>query len=428
MTVWFTNAEVSRHLPAGEQRRSSHGVILPRILSAGTVTRRAVEPLWLTASNAYDDRVGSELKSMIQAPTGYKFVGADVDSQELWIAAILGDSYFARIHGCTAFGWMTLQGKKSDGTDMHSRTASTIGISRDQAKIMNYGRIYGAGLPFAQRLLMQFNRKLTADEAKKKAQMMYSTTKGVKGYFLSSLGLKLYKEYATLTSDECVDDDTKDSVILSKGELLKILFETNSPYWTDDLIERSTWFGGTESDMFNKLEEIAQSPEPATPVLGCRISRALEPSYAKNDFMTSRINWVVQSSAVDYLHMLLVCMHWLCETYDIDARFSISIHDEVRYLVKDEDRYRCVLALQIANLLTRAMFAHHLGMDDLPQSVAFFSSVDVDTVLRKEVVMDCKTPSNPHGLHKGYGISPGESLDIHEILRKTNGSLTKEMK
>ena len=45
------------------------------------------------------DRIGSELKAMIQSPPGYHFVGADVDSQELWIAAILGDSQFASIHG-----------------------------------------------------------------------------------------------------------------------------------------------------------------------------------------------------------------------------------------------------------------------------------------------------------------------------------------
>ena len=44
------------------------------------------------------DRVGSEMKSMIQSPPGYHFVGADVDSQELWIAAIIGDSKH-RIHG-----------------------------------------------------------------------------------------------------------------------------------------------------------------------------------------------------------------------------------------------------------------------------------------------------------------------------------------
>lgn len=69
---------------------------------------------------------------------GYKFVGADVDSQELWIAALLGDAYFMGEHGATAMGWMTLQGKKSDGTDMHSRTAHTTNISRDHAKVLDW--------------------------------------------------------------------------------------------------------------------------------------------------------------------------------------------------------------------------------------------------------------------------------------------------
>lgn len=70
-------------------------------------------------------------------------------------------------------------------------------------------------------------------------------------------------------------------------------------------------------------------------------------------FMTSRVNWVVQSSAVDYLHLMLVAMRWLFEEFAIDGRFCISIHDEVRYLVREEDRYRAALALQITNLLTR---------------------------------------------------------------------------
>jgi len=35
--------------------------------------------------------------------------------------------------------------------------------------------------------------------------------------------------------------------------------------------------------------------------------------------------------------------------------------------VSSKDKYRAALALQITNLLTRAMFAHKLGMSDLPQ-------------------------------------------------------------
>ena len=46
----------------------------------------------------------------------------------------------------------------------------------------------------------------------------------------------------------------------------------------DCLLER-VWVGGSESHLFNKLESIAMSELPCTPVLGCCISKALEPKY-----------------------------------------------------------------------------------------------------------------------------------------------------
>ena len=48
----------------------------------------------------------------------------------------------------------------------------------------------------------------------------------------------------------------------------------------------------------------------------------------------------------------------------------------------------------------------------MSQSVAFFSAVDVDLVLRKEPTMDCKTPSNPLGLEKGHNIPHGVCVQI----------------
>ena len=47
------------------------------------------------------------------------------------------------------------------------------------------------------------------------------------------------------------------------------------------------------------------------------------------------------------------------------------------------------------------MFAYKLGLNDLPQSVAFFSAVDIDRCLRKEVTMDLSLihisePTRPH--------------------------------
>ncbi|CAF2224718.1 unnamed protein product [Rotaria magnacalcarata] len=372
LSYWENNEKRIKSQMAVQIKDDGTAIILPRVVVSGTVTRRAVEPTWLTASNAQTDRIGSELKAMVQAPSGFCFVGADVDSQELWIASILGDAQFAGMHGSTAFGWMNLQGKKKDGTDLHSKVAALVGISRDQAKVFNYGRMYGAGKAFAEKLLMQFNHQLSASEANTKANFMYSQTKGIK--------------------------DRK----------------------------RDLWEGGSESEMFNSLETIARDESPKTPVLNCRISRALEPHNVSDGYMTSRINWVVQSSAVDYLHLMLVCMKWLIDTYDIRCRFVLSIHDEVRYICHVDDRYRACLALQITNLLTRAMFASCLNMNDLPASVAFFSSVDVDQCLRKEPYMDCKTPSNPLGLEVAYDIRKGESLTIADILKVTDGQLQQK--
>lgn len=47
----FNNLSVSqRHKEFDKEGR--YGAILPQVITAGTVTRRAVEPTWLTASNA----------------------------------------------------------------------------------------------------------------------------------------------------------------------------------------------------------------------------------------------------------------------------------------------------------------------------------------------------------------------------------------
>lgn len=350
----------------GSQKRQPSGdlgYILPQVIPMGTITRRAVENTWLTASNAKANRVGSELKSMIKAPPGYCFVGADVDSQELWIASLVGDAQF-RLHGGNAIGFMTLEGTKAAGTDLHSKTAKILGISRNDAKVFNYGRIYGAGLKFASTLLRQFNANLSEKETQEIATRLYKETKGTK------------------TSRKALND-------------------------------RSFWRGGTESFVFNRLEEFAEQERPRTPVLGAGITEALMRRYInKGGFMTSRINWAIQSSGVDYLHLLIISMDYLIRRFNINARLAITVHDEIRYLVKEEDKYRGAMALQVANVWTRAMFSQQMGINDLPQSCAYFSAVDIDHVLRKEVDMDCVTPSHPSK------IPHGESVTINQLLDK----------
>ncbi|KAI1104211.1 DNA polymerase family A [Jackrogersella minutella] len=345
------------------EKNKAEGYILPQIIPMGTVTRRAVENTWLTASNAKKNRVGSELKAMVKAPPGYCFVGADVDSEELWIASVVGDATF-KLHGGNAIGFMTLEGTKAAGTDLHSRTAAILNITRNDAKVFNYGRIYGAGVKFAATLLRQFNPNLSEKETLDVAAKLYTTTKGTK---------------------------------------------TNRKA----LYKRPFWRGGTESFVFNKLEEFAEQDRPRTPVLAAGITEALMARFvSKGGFLTSRINWAIQSSGVDYLHLLIVSMDYLTRRFNIQARLAISVHDEIRYLVKNEDKYRAAMALQISNLWTRAMFAQQVGINDLPQSCAYFSAIDIDHVLRKEVNMDCVTPSHP------TPIPSGESIDILQLLEK----------
>ncbi len=73
--------------------------------------------------------------------------------------------------------------------------------------------------------MIQFDPQLTAAEASKKAKIMFDNTKGKK----------------TL-----IDEKIK-------------------------------WDGGTESEMFNKLEEIAKQKKPRTPILNAAITKCLEP-------------------------------------------------------------------------------------------------------------------------------------------------------
>ncbi|KAF0763358.1 DNA polymerase subunit gamma-1, mitochondrial [Aphis craccivora] len=403
LSYWRNNRErVEGQIVVWTDKSKGYGAIIPQVVVCGTLTRRAVERTWMTAANAIDERVGSELRSMIQSPPGYSLVGADVDSQELWIASVIGDSYYGKEHGATAFGWMTLSGRKSDGTDMHSSTAKAIGITRDNAKVLNYARIYGAGKPFSERLLKQFNPDISPAQAKQKAIAMFNMTKGN----------RIYKLHDTVLPEVKKREHSR----LGAQELCNIYNKS-----VDELFNKPIWSGGSESAMFNSLEQIACSKQPKTPFLESRLSRALEMNGVDIDkYIPTRINWVVQSGAVDFLHLMLVCMRWLIHP---NVRFCLSFHDEIRYLVPDEHRYQTALALHVTNLLVRAFCVKKLGMTDLPQSVAFFSSVEVDTALRKDALNDCITPSNPHGLFKGYGVPLGQSLDIIKAIELSGGNI-----
>jgi DNA polymerase gamma 1 len=442
ITVWF-----------GEDAKI--GAIAPAIIPAGTVTRRATHKLWLTSTSPKDKIIGTNLKSMIECTDGWKIVGADVDSQEQWLAALLGDFVSGEGKaGATPFANMLLAGSKSDNSDLHSVVARQVGIRRDDAKLLNYARLYGAGKDHA----IEFLKKqafIEENSARNYSEKLFSTTKGVEKTY-RELNPALKEEFNEFLRTEC-PNKYKNQRIIQQGRIflptythtdgqLSELFESYMKQkrnahkmsgheyvmflvnlYPDYPNSVSLFKDGFESATFNFLEIKALEDCPETPILGCRLSQALEalPSDVpdadlfKRRYKRTVINWVIQSSAVDFLHMLLVCMKWLCEKYQINARFVLSIHDEIRYMVPDEDKYRCALALTLSNMYVRAAISQKLGINELPKSIAFFSQVDVDTVLRKEVNQKCKTPD-------GRDIPFGEALDMKKIIEKTGGTLEKQ--
>jgi DNA polymerase gamma 1 len=137
--------------PVGSQERHNnfleYGAIVPKLAPAGTLTRRAVERLWMVGTNPERNRVGSELKAMVQSPPGFVFVGADVDCEEQWLAAVLGDRLASRGSGkpgSCEFSRMLLAGDKAKGTDMHSVHVSAAKLWNNGVLCSGHG-IHGRG-------------------------------------------------------------------------------------------------------------------------------------------------------------------------------------------------------------------------------------------------------------------------------------------
>ena len=83
---------------------------------------------------------GKECRSLFKARPGYQLVGCDADALELRCLA----GYMALYDG-GKYVKTVLEGKKEDGTDMHTLNARVLGCDRDTAKTWFYAFIYGAG-------------------------------------------------------------------------------------------------------------------------------------------------------------------------------------------------------------------------------------------------------------------------------------------
>jgi DNA polymerase gamma 1 len=156
--------------------------------------------------------------------------------------------------------------------------------------------------------------------------------------------------------------------------------------------------GGSDSGCFNYMEEIAMRTRvPQLPCLGTKISTAMRPSAVGNDFKTGRVNWTIQSSGAEILSIFLTSVHWLAAEYKIPARFILSIHDEIWFMTPDRYAEQFAVLFQIAHMYTWSLFQSSVDIPELPLSRAYFSSVAIDTRIRKSPKERTVTPSNPGG-------------------------------
>lgn len=324
-------------------------VTVPEILCHGTVTRRTVEPLFATMCKTKKWRIGTELKTRVKAPQGWKIVGADFDGQEMQIASIYSDKWEGGFVGCSPFGHNVLSGSKEDGTDPHSSLAKIGGVDRDLAKVIGFSILYGAAL------------------------------KAVKTYIR-----RRYPE----KSDMEVENFGRKMIEGKKGVKID-----------------GVYVGGTDSGAFNYMEEIAlNSTVSKLPCLGTKISTAMRKGCVGSDFKTGRVNWTIQSSGAEILSIILTSTHWLADVFKIPCRFVISIHDEVWFITPDKYAEQFAALFQMAHLYTWALFQYSVGVEDLPLSRAFFSSVAIDDRIRKTPDECTVSPSNSSGESEPPGL------------------------
>jgi DNA polymerase gamma 1 len=322
---------------------------LPNILCHGTVTRRTVEPLMATMCSTKSWRMGTELKTRVQAPDGWKIVGADFDAQELNIAGVYSDKWEGGQTGGSPLGYSVLSGSKEASTDPHSALAKICGVDRDTAKIVGFAILYGCGIRGAQNYIRRKYPGIGVDEARQMAKMLIEKKKGT-----------------------------------SQGGL---------------------YTGGSDSGAFNMMEEIAmRSRLPQLPCLGTKISTAMRPSAVGTDFKTGRVNWTIQASGAEILSIILTAVHWLADEYKIPCRFVLSIHDEVWFQTPEKYAEQFAVLFQIAHVYTWALFQSQVGIPELPLSRAFFSSVAIDDRLRKSPNEKTTTISHLDGGKEPAGV------------------------
>jgi len=341
-------------------------LIVPASVPHNTSTNRAGENLWLTVPDPKYDKIGSEIKTRVQAPDGWVFVESDFDAQEAVVASIFADS-FHKVAGSTQFSHSILAGSKDNGSDMHSMTAKAIGISRAVAKGCNYGMLYGCGAKTLANTIRKGNKSIPMKQAIEMGKKLIDLKKGRKAY----RGMR---------------------------ELI----------------------GGSDSYAYNEMAKIACEPTPTNPLSGTKMSTAFRPTSVGDDFWTMRNNWCIQSTGSAMLHAFMTAMEWLIKDYGLNAKFNMSVHDSILYMCPKEEAEEVAALFQVAHAWCWAWLRYNYGIYELPVANAWLSSIEIDHIFRKAADANTKTVSQQKSERNGHSVT------IHSLIPVFNGKLRKD--
>ena len=337
----------------------------------GTITRRLASSITQVAPNMKMDegetmgKIGVNIRAIFLPPEGYKVVWADYDSQELLLAAELGDANLCYHNGSmvsedtgyrssSAFSVSCHIGRKEDRSTPHYLLADAARIDYVLAKNINYGVIYGLSLTGMIAYFLKANKTMAQIEARRRSQTTLDTMKGV--------------------------------------------YDRETGYY----------YNGTASSTFNNLKRVVSVPRPRSILSGQELTKSL--AAARGDFTTTKQNWVIQEAGSSMRDRLVVYAWWFMLQQNICGRIIMTVHDEALYCVRDDHTMKMAYILQLSHLYVTAWKTLRLGLDCMAASQSYFSSVEIDRHWRKSVkknpppTLDMPDVEWPHGI----SLTPSE--------------------
>jgi hypothetical protein len=284
----------------------------------------------------------------------YTFLFCDVASQELWMSALLGGIYNNHQLDDDPFWNAMLHGDKSNGTDLYSLVANSIGLKRNQAKAAVLASLYGCGLAlFKQSLLKSIPDAASKANAEANAKVAYEKMKGKK-----------------------------------RGDLYE---------------------GGVASNFFNWSQQQANLAYPKLPIFNQKYPSVLCAGTQIDVSHTGSVNYAVQAGCATpgLLSILLSLMSPMLQDRT-KARFSGSVHDCYLFIVRTDfvTEFAQGFIQSYYNTFHLAMTAMGYDPSQVPDKFGYDAVIDESKAYRKyagSVYESYKVIGRQHRLNPGTG-------------------------